>query len=460
MFEYSGFSSNEERRRRLLSETLGDDSTSESPARARSARPHSGSAGRLPIGSRYPKDGFLDRQPRLTDLIPTRLWVCALIFLAGLGVIAGLEALYCWMPRFSQVATDGRIAAFDLDGEGSLAVWVSSMTLALAAMVAAVIYTVRRHRIDDYQGYYRIWLWAAACWLVMSVDETGSLHEGFKEMMAHATGTRLSGDGSLWWVAPYFLVLAAVGLRLLADMRDCLLAAAAFLATAVCYAAAVAFQLGWIMPESGARGVMFEEGAELLGDLLLLMSMLLYARFVILEAQGCLQPSRRNTAAVSGSEQVQSTGASGSRVEPAHSIVVRPPRGIRVPASSARQTADIAPSEPASGPTRRKSALALFAGWFGKRATVGSDPEGDPQTDDASEQAESQSPATTYLAPAIRPTEPQGSISTVPVQPLRSSSESASESATRRLSKAERKAMRRRLQQLRAERERRLRDGP
>lgn len=229
---------------------------------------------------------FMDEQPRLTDLIPTRLPMLVLILVAGLAVIVGLEMLYAWMPRVAAMTTDGRVAAFDLDGEGSLAVWFSSMTLALAGLVAVVVYTVRRHRVDDYQGYYRIWLWAAMCWVLMSLDETSSLHEGFKEMMAHLTGTRLFGDGSAWWVVAYGFLLGAVGTRLLVDMRDCLLSSEAFVGTAVCYLVAVLAQLGWILPDSGARGVMLEEGAEMLGNLLLLLAMLLHARHVILDSQG------------------------------------------------------------------------------------------------------------------------------------------------------------------------------
>jgi hypothetical protein len=230
----------------------------------------------------------MDEQARLTDLVPTRLSLIVVFLVLGLGAVAGLEALYAWMPRLSGLTTDGRVAAFDLDGEGSLAVWFSSMTLAMAGVVAVLVFTVRRHRRDDYSGRYRVWLWAAMCWFLLSLDETASLHEGFKEMMACVTGTRLFGDGSIWWVSAYFFLLAAVGIRLVIDMRDCWLAATAMFATAGCYVLAVLTQLEWILPESGARGVMLEEGAEMVGNLFILLAMVLYARHVILDAQGRL----------------------------------------------------------------------------------------------------------------------------------------------------------------------------
>ncbi len=236
----------------------------------------------------------MDEQLRLTDLVPRRLTTFGLLLLAGLACVAGLEVLYAWMSDLAPTTADGRVAALDLDGEGSLAVWFSSVTLLLAGLIAVIVYTIRRYKTDDYQGYYRVWLWAAMCWLLMSVDQTASLHEGFKEMMVQVTGTRLFGDGSVWWMVPCFFLLGAVSSRLLVDMRHCRLSSGALLAAAACYVLAVAVQLEWVLPESGARAVMLEEGAKMVGNLLLLLAMGLHARYVILDAEGLL-PRREPT---------------------------------------------------------------------------------------------------------------------------------------------------------------------
>lgn len=275
----------DERRRRMLSDTTSG------PAAAATAdrSPPDGNPMAEPKSAHYGNASFMDEQARVTDLIPKRLSVFALLFLGGLTVIVGLVYLYSWMPDLAGYTTDGRVAAFDLDGEGSLAVWVSSTLLNLSALVALLVFSVRRHRTDDYNGRYRVWLWAAMCWLVMSIDETGSVHEGFKEMMTRLAGTRLFGDGSIWWVVPYFFLLGAVGLRLLVDMRECRLSSSALLAAGAAYATSVVAQLGWIAGQGGAREVMIEESAELLGDLLILMAMGLHARFVILDAEGLIK---------------------------------------------------------------------------------------------------------------------------------------------------------------------------
>ena len=186
------------------------------------------------------------------------------------------------------------MAAFDLDGEGSLAVWFSSMTLTLAAAVALLVYTVRRFRRDDYHGRYRVWIWAASVFLLMSIDETASLHEGFKEMMTWLSGNRVFGDGSIWWVAAYFFLLGGVGSRLVADMRECRWSVAAMLAVASCYIVAVVTQLEVVLPQAGAQAVMLEEGAEMLGNVFLFLAMLLHARHVVLDAEGLLPERERD----------------------------------------------------------------------------------------------------------------------------------------------------------------------
>ena len=190
--------------------------------------------------------------------------------------------------KLAASSTDGSIAAFDLDGEGSLAVWFSSFLLLLASAAAALVYSVRRFRADDYKGDYRIWIWAALCWLVMSIDETSSLHEGFKEGMALFTGTRIMGDGSMWWIMAYFFILAPIGARLLIDMRESKMSVASFFCVALCYVGAVLAQLGAFLPTESHVAIMIEEGLEMLGNLFLLTTMCLYLRHVVADAEGLL----------------------------------------------------------------------------------------------------------------------------------------------------------------------------
>ncbi|OYV87977.1 MAG: hypothetical protein B7Z73_09375 [Planctomycetia bacterium 21-64-5] len=244
----------------------------------------------------YGDDVLTDRQPRITDLVPRRYSILFVGLFAGLTVVAGLEAAYLYLPQWAAVTSDGQLAAVDLEAEGSLANWFSSMTLALAAVVAAIIFSLRRHRQDDYHGRYRVWLWAALLWMTMSVDESASLHEGFKELASHFSGQRGYGDGSIWWIAGYGLVFAALGTRLFLEMRCCRLSSTALVAGVGCYVAAVAAKIGVVPELHGTYAVMAEEGCEMLGNVLLLFSMATHARYTILDAQGALSTKAKKAA--------------------------------------------------------------------------------------------------------------------------------------------------------------------
>lgn len=287
----------DDRRRRVLTEEVIGAGASADPPNGDSASRTSSSRRRSSSSERpYGDDTLTDRQPRVTDLIPRRYSIVALFWLAGLTAIAGLEALYVWMPDWAALTRDGQLPAADLQSEGSLASWFSSTVLLLAALVSAVVYSVRRHRKDDYHGRYRVWLWSALVWLAMSVDEGSSLHEAFRELIVYATGRRGWGDGSIWWIAAYGVVLAVVGARLLLEMRVCRLSTTVLLVAAGCYAAAVASRLEGLLPADGMQAVMVKEGCEMAGNLWLLLAMVLHARNVILEAEGRL-PAKRVKAA-------------------------------------------------------------------------------------------------------------------------------------------------------------------
>ena len=243
----------------------------------------------------------MDEQVRLTDLIPRRLVAFAVLFALGVGVIAGLEFLYAQMPRLGKFAADGKLVTIDLDGPGSLATWFSSTCLTLAGLIALLAYTVRRHRFDDYSGHYRIWFWAAACCFLLSFDATASLHQSFAQIMSVVTGTKIYGDGSLWWVIPYCFLFGAVGLRLLIDMSECWMSSLALVGAAASYAASAACKFGmaeWVplstlrLSEANLRQAMLENGARLLGDLLVLTAMGLHARYVILDSEGLISRRR------------------------------------------------------------------------------------------------------------------------------------------------------------------------
>lgn len=215
----------------------------------------------------------MNAQTPIVDFVPRTQRFFVGLFVAGAVIVGVLETLYAVMPLLSPHTTDGRVATFDLDSEGSLAVWVSSFTMLAAAGCCLLNYIL----LADAGRSRKLWLWTAACWTTMSIDECSSVHEAFKEMMSHVTGERIWHDGTLWWVLGYFVVLSTTGLALVWTMRKAPAAIAALFGTAGFYAVAVLCELGWILPKDKS-GVMLEEGCEMMGNFCVLISMGLFAK--------------------------------------------------------------------------------------------------------------------------------------------------------------------------------------
>lgn len=324
-----------DRRRRLLTDELSH--ASQWPA----CRQWSDEPPPPQKSEHYGDAPFLEQQLRLLDLIPRRLVVLVGLLLAGVGLLAGLEFVYAWM--LDRVAAGGAsVVALDLASKGSLGCWFSSLMLLTASATAILVYIVRRNRVDDYQGRYRIWLWAAACWFLLATDQAASLREAFRELMIDLTGARLLGDGSIWWAIFYVALLGAVGSRLVMDMRPNWPAIAALSLAGAAFGLAIMIRLGWIAPESSADEVMFRVGAVMSGNLLLLAAMSLHARHVLLDAEGLL-PQRESRSAKQeqsdeadqpAEENAASSGDKWLKIDPPHSTPQPPLRRSALPSTT------------------------------------------------------------------------------------------------------------------------------
>jgi hypothetical protein len=348
----------DDRRRRLLTE---DHSASAGTAAAPAASSTSRTcAAPVHKTERYGDAEFLNEQRCLLDFVPQRLLVLVLLFFTGASVIAGLEAIYIWIPSLAAKTALPRLAALELGGKGSLATWFSSLMLLTAAVLATLVYTVRRHRIDDYHGRYRIWLWAAMCWFIMATDLSASLHEGFREAMVLLSGSRLWGDGSIWWLIAYGLLLGSIGSRLLIDMWPCRLSSSALALAAGCYAGALLVRFGLVSPGDAAHLVMFQQGAAMAGHLLILTAMALHARYVLLDAQGLVRPRPKKEKKVATTKAVAEKPATkdknaDSTEDKSAWIAVDSPHDARPPvlrrAAAAPATAKSVASPPAATAT-------------------------------------------------------------------------------------------------------------
>lgn len=195
-----------------------------------------------------------------------------------------------WLDQASRADDDGPLSglrALELGAPESLGRWFTSLLLLAAAAGSLVVYTLRRHRTDDYQGRYRVWLWASGCYVLLAADTAAPLDAVARAMMLHWTGTPLWGNGDAWWLGAGGLLFGAVGSRLLVDLWECRSAALCLVAAAACALVSLAVGQGWIGPPGDIAA--FGPAAGMCGAAMSLLAVLLNGRYVRLDAEGSLE---------------------------------------------------------------------------------------------------------------------------------------------------------------------------
>jgi hypothetical protein len=273
------------RRRRVLNEEVLAASAGRSTVRLATEE----SNAHQPL--RYSEAAGVENHPQITDFIPRRYRTIALLVVAGAATTAGLAALDYATPKLAHALGVAAMPPFDLAARGSLAAWIAAVVLLAASALCLLVYSVRRHRIDDYRGRYRIWLAASAASLVLSANSVAGMHHVVAHAMSQATGWTLLRGGAIWWLAAAGLPIAWITLRTLRDMLECRLAAALWVAAIVCYLAAAACYLG-AGPQWGPQiRPIVDAVLRLFGHWLALAAVVSYARYVVLDAQGLI-PAR------------------------------------------------------------------------------------------------------------------------------------------------------------------------
>ncbi len=306
-----------ERRRRALAEELA--SSDEGALAARSATPPRSRRAEV-----YAPGAKPEHQRRVIDLVPHSYLVIGLWFLAGLTTIAGLAAGHVWQGELAERISAAGSAPLELGSRGSLASWFASVTLGMCSLVSLLIYAIRRHKLDDYRGRYRWWLVAAVTWMAMSIDATAGVHQLISSAIVRLGGQVGPLNETTLWLAGCGLILAAMSIRLLWDMRRCRAASLIYLIAIAAWGAGIAIELTGIRVGTFGSALPAEVG-KLLGHLLLLLGLGLYARHVILHAQGML-PGGKQAKAKAKRDAKAAAGAAANvaKIDAAHSTSGQP----------------------------------------------------------------------------------------------------------------------------------------
>jgi hypothetical protein len=281
------FPGRNDRRRRVLKEDVLSASNSRGSHRADVSAESPNNA------PRYSDAAGVENHPQVTDFVPRRYGTIVMLVFIGAGLTALTAALhYCLLPI--AISSGLRSAwTIDLGAPGNLASWLAAVVLFLACGFCLLTYSIRRHRIDDFRGRYRVWLAAALACLVLSANSVSGLHEVLTDVLGRVTGWSALRNGAAWWLMLAGLPLAWIFVRVLLDIRECRVGAALLVGSAISYAISAISFFGFGPTVEPAVQPILIAAPLLLGHWLAFAAIVTYTRFVVLDAQGLVAVRRR-----------------------------------------------------------------------------------------------------------------------------------------------------------------------
>ena len=275
---------------------------------------------------RYTDAALSPRQPKVIDLIPARRWTNLVLCSLMLSCAAALEALYGYVALGYIPVEVSQLPAIDLASPGNIATWFCSALLASCGVMGVLTYQIRRHRVDDYRGRYRMWYWMVAVMLLASVDRVAGVQETVRIALLYAAGIPDYADALLVWNTTMAVIVAAIVVRLALEMRASRLATLCLLVSLACLGVVLSARLEWCLVDGGVFRHMAMSGLTMGGHIALFMATCLYARHVHRDACGqvaCGKFTRRDKVKKRRRSQDVSGATLTSETQPAQSAADR-----------------------------------------------------------------------------------------------------------------------------------------
>lgn len=296
---------------------------------------------------RYGEQACLENHPLISDFVPRRKRIILLVLLAGVAAAAVAETLIQFAEPLAAVvpglAPDELIEQLVRGGVA----WTTTVVLLATAALCRLIHSLRRHRVDDLQGRYRVWRWAALASLLASMNSMAGVHDTLASIARATAGWSLTASGAEWWLAPLALVGAWLFVRIAMEMRESRGALAMLIMAAPCFTVAAAVALGLRPAVLGPWSDALARVLPLVGHALVLASVLTFARYVLLDVQGLVDHTPRPAKPTRPRKQpAESSDAQSPAAPPAIQSIPMTPAAAR-PAAAAPAAA-AAPSKSAT----------------------------------------------------------------------------------------------------------------
>lgn len=214
-----------DRRRRVLMDTSDSADTTTPGGRTTRARRSVSSApeeDRPRRGAGYSQEVRKACGQRLVQLIPVRKRSFAAAIFVSILVPTFLLVSHYMIYVSGSLPWYGHPLAvsFDASHPSSIASWFSSHLWLLCLGATVLTFQLRRHKLDDYEGEYRLWFWLVITCLIASIDATTHISDLFGLALDRWSQINLGWSGPAVVQATLAVLIGMLGLRLCTELKS------------------------------------------------------------------------------------------------------------------------------------------------------------------------------------------------------------------------------------------------
>ena len=160
-------------------------------------------------------------QHRLVQFIPVRRLSLTGAVLASLAMPAVLIALHYFVFVSGQLpwSQHPMSTLINANHPRSLAAWLCSHLWLLCLASTILTFRLRKHKLDDYDGEYRLWFWLVFTCIIGSIDSTTRLTELFGAALDRWSQVHVGWTGGAIVQATLATLIGLLGLRLCGELK-------------------------------------------------------------------------------------------------------------------------------------------------------------------------------------------------------------------------------------------------
>lgn len=282
-----------DRRRRAIRESLAASIDYSDEARVSPSRSNRQSLDDLELpkkdrGVAYSHSVRRACQHRLVQLIPVRKLSLAGAVAASVAVPLLLVVLHylVFVSHTLAWSSHPMSALLNAGSPRSIAAWLSSHLWLLCLAATVFTFRLRKHKLDDYEGEYRLWFWLVFTCLIGSIDSTTRLTDLFGAALDRWSQVHVGWTGPAIVQATLATLIGLLGLRLCTELKSVPTSLILWLTGLLCWAGSAALSQSLLRIDMSLPTRDWLRASLWLGGLTAIwLSGLIYLRAVFMDAQ-------------------------------------------------------------------------------------------------------------------------------------------------------------------------------